>query len=349
MTLAVYAGWNRFSTKARDRITHHSFSFGPHLDPANLGFGPMICHNDDRIDPGGGYPDHPHTDLEIVTWVLEGLLLHTDDRGNTEALRPGDVQVMSAGSGVRHSEMADAASGPTRFLQTWITPDEPGTAPGWRTEHAEPGPGLTEIVGGAGLPIGTRGASLRIARLAPRDDGPAARGRPPARLRRRRLGPPARPAGGGRRRREADRRARRHLRGNRGNRAARLVLQQMTLRAAGSTETVAGSAGGAGSTPRPSPVTTHGHRRPLPQARRPHEQDGRHHHRRRQAHDLSPMAQDAVDAAVGAGLAAGPCVTATTALLGAAPRAELARLEQPAVWYAASVPTPASCSTPRAP
>ena len=167
MTLAVYAGWNRFSTSAPDRVTHHSFSFGPHLDPANLGFGPMICHNDDRIDPGGGYPDHPHTDLEIVTWVLEGVLLHTDDRGNTEALRPGDVQVMSAGSGVRHSEMADAASGVTRFLQTWITPDDPGTAPGWRTERVEPGPGLTDVVGDHGLPIGTRGASLRIARLSP--------------------------------------------------------------------------------------------------------------------------------------------------------------------------------------
>ncbi|MCW2834402.1 MAG: yhhW 3 [Nocardioides sp.] len=165
MPMTIHAGPHRFTTAEPGRITHHSFSFGPHYDPANLGFGPMICHNDDRVDPGGGYPDHPHADLEIVTWVLEGVLLHTDDHGNTEALRPGDVQVMSAGSGVRHSEIADAASGPTRFLQTWIAPDEPGTTPTWHTEHVEPGPGLTAVVGEGGLSIGTRGASLRIARL----------------------------------------------------------------------------------------------------------------------------------------------------------------------------------------
>lgn len=167
MSTAVYAGSNRFSTTADDRLTRHSFSFGPHYDPANLGFGPMICHNDDQLAPGGGYPDHPHADLEIVTWVLDGVLLHTDDAGNTEELRPGDVQVMSAGAGIRHAEMADRQSGPTRFLQTWITPDEAGKPPRWRSEHVEPGPGLTTVVGEHGLRIGTRGASLGIARLAP--------------------------------------------------------------------------------------------------------------------------------------------------------------------------------------
>ncbi len=148
-----------------DRLTRHSFSFGRHYDPANLGFGPMICHNDDLLEPGGGYPDHPHADLEIVTWVLDGVLRHTDDRGHRDELRPGDVQVMSAGSGIRHAEMADAASGPTRFVQTWITPDEARTPPRWRTEHVQPGPGLTRVVGPSALAIGTRGASLDIARL----------------------------------------------------------------------------------------------------------------------------------------------------------------------------------------
>jgi len=166
MTLAVYAGSRRFSSSEPDRLTRHSFSFGPHYDPANLGFGPMICHNDDQLEPGGGYPDHPHADLEIVTWVIEGVLLHTDDRGNTEELRPGDVQVMSAGSGLRHAEMADAASGPTRFLQTWVGPDEPATPPSWRSERVDPGQGLTIVVGPGGLPIGTSGASLAVARLA---------------------------------------------------------------------------------------------------------------------------------------------------------------------------------------
>lgn len=167
MTLALYAGSSRFTTTGSDRLTRHSFSFGEHYDPANLGFGPMICHNDDLLDPGGGYPDHPHADLEIVTWVLDGVLLHTDDAGNTEELRAGDVQVMSAGSGIRHAEIADAHSGPTRFLQTWITPDESGTPPSWRSEHVDPGPGLTTVVGDTALSIGTRGASLSIARLRP--------------------------------------------------------------------------------------------------------------------------------------------------------------------------------------
>lgn len=167
MTLAVYAGSSRSSSSEPGRLTRHSFSFGPHYDPANLGFGPMICHNDDRLEPGGGYPDHAHSGLEIVTWVLDGVLLHTDDRGNTDELRPGDVQVMSAGSGLRHSEIADVASGPTRFLQTWITPDEGDTTASWRSEHVDPGPGLTTVVGSGGLPIGTSGAGLAIARLAP--------------------------------------------------------------------------------------------------------------------------------------------------------------------------------------
>jgi len=168
MTTALYAGWNRFTTTAENRTTRHSFSFGEHYDPANVGFGPMVCHNDDVLAPGGGYPDHPHAGLEIVTWVLDGVLLHTDDAGNTEELRPGDVQVMSAGSGIRHAEIADAHSGPTRFLQTWIRPDEAGTPPSWRSEHVDPGPGLTTVVGGQesqALTIGTRGASLSIARL----------------------------------------------------------------------------------------------------------------------------------------------------------------------------------------
>ncbi len=167
MTLALYGGSSRFTTTAPGRVTLNSFSFGQHYDPANLGFGPMICHNDDVVQPGEGYREHPHSDLEIVTWVLDGVLLHTDSWGNTERLEPGDVQVMSAGSGLRHAEMADAASGPTRFLQTWLRPDEPGVPPTWRSEQAAPGPGLTTVVGSGALPIGTRGASLTIARLQP--------------------------------------------------------------------------------------------------------------------------------------------------------------------------------------
>lgn len=166
---ALYAGSHRFVTRAPGRATRHSFSFGEHYDPANLGFGPLVCHNDDLLSPAGGYPDHPHADLEIVTWVLDGVLLHTDSRGNTTPLQPGDVQVMSAGSGIRHAEIADRASGPTRFIQAWVRPDEPGLPPTWRHEHVEPDSGLTEVVGADGLSIGTAGARFLVARLAAGD------------------------------------------------------------------------------------------------------------------------------------------------------------------------------------
>jgi len=164
MSRTLYPGSRRFSTRAADRTTHHSFSFGPHYDPANLGFGPLVCHNDDLLVPGGGYPDHPHTDLEIVTWVLEGALVHTDSTGARTVVEPGQVQVVGAGSGIRHSEIAD---GPTRFVQAWVTPDEPGLPPRHALVDAEPVPGvLVPVAGGGGGPdVRTTGASLHVARV----------------------------------------------------------------------------------------------------------------------------------------------------------------------------------------
>lgn len=168
MAATVYAGWQRFSTHEADRVTRHSFSFGQHYDPANLGFGPLVCHNDDLLQPGGGYPDHPHRDLEIVTWVLSGVLLHTDSTGHTSPIGPGTVQAMSAGSGIRHAEVADPASGPTRFVQAWVRPDSPGGSPVHDTLAVDlDGPGLVPVAGAGGLPIRTTGASLQVARLAP--------------------------------------------------------------------------------------------------------------------------------------------------------------------------------------
>lgn len=162
----MYAGSRRFGTRRPDRTTRHSFSFGEHYDPANLGFGPLVCHNDDLLLPGGGYPDHPHADLEIVTWVLDGVLLHTDPAGRTTPLTPGTVAVTSAGSGIRHAEVGDPAAGPTRFLQCWVRPDEPGTPP--RHTLADPALGtgaLVPVVGAGALPLGTAGARLDVARL----------------------------------------------------------------------------------------------------------------------------------------------------------------------------------------
>jgi redox-sensitive bicupin YhaK (pirin superfamily) len=164
MARTLYPGSARFSTETGDRTTRHSFAFGPHYDPTNLGFGPLLCHNDDLLAPGGGYPDHPHTDLEIVTWVLEGGLVHTDSTGTRTVVRPGTVQVLGAGSGIRHSEIGD---GPTRFLQAWVRPDEPGLAP--RQVLADAGlqtGALVPVAGGAGGPeVRTAGAALHVALL----------------------------------------------------------------------------------------------------------------------------------------------------------------------------------------
>ena len=120
----------RAVTRAEGRTTWHSFSFGAHYDPQNTGFEALVAHNDEQLPPGTGYPDHPHADLEIVTWVLTGALRHTSTTGSG-VLGPGQVQRLRAGSGVVHAEVADGAE-PTRFLQAWIRPDEPGLRPDYR-------------------------------------------------------------------------------------------------------------------------------------------------------------------------------------------------------------------------
>ena len=99
----------RFRTDAEGRTTWHSFSFGAHYDPGNVGFGSLVAHNDELLPPGTGYPDHPHTDLEIVTWVLSGALRHRSTAGSG-SIGPGQVQRLSYGSGVVHSEVADSAA-----------------------------------------------------------------------------------------------------------------------------------------------------------------------------------------------------------------------------------------------
>jgi len=167
MTVALYAGSDRSSEAVRGRLTRHSFSFGPHFDPTNLGFGPLVCHNDDELAPGAGYPDHPHSELEIVTWVLEGALVHTDSTGARHVLEAGRAQVLSAGTGICHSEVADARSGDCRFVQAWLAPSAPGATPAYvRGEAPQPASGLVEVAGGDGLPIGTTGARLLVARLS---------------------------------------------------------------------------------------------------------------------------------------------------------------------------------------
>jgi len=178
---------DRFATRLGWLDSKHSFSFGRHQDDRNTHHGLLLVNNDDIVTPGAGFETHPHRDMEIVTWVLQGSLVHQDSEGNTGVIYPGLAQRMSAGTGILHSEKNDAWRAgvgdvhqePVRFIQMWVPPDEAGIRPGYeQLEIADDvlRGGLVPVASGmpqhaddAAIRIKNRFAALHAARLGADD------------------------------------------------------------------------------------------------------------------------------------------------------------------------------------
>lgn len=173
---------DRFRTRTDWLDSRHSFSFGRHYDPANVGYGLLVAHNQDMLRAGTGFPAHPHRDLEIVTWVLRGSLVHRDSAGYSGVVRPGLAQRMSAGAGVLHSESNDSwrlggprHSQPVHLVQMWVVPDHSGVPPGYEQREVDADllrGGLVTVASGRpqhdpAVRIGNRSAALHVARLRP--------------------------------------------------------------------------------------------------------------------------------------------------------------------------------------
>jgi len=129
--------------------SRHTFSFGDYVDPRHMGFGPLRVINDDRVEPDGGFGTHGHRDMEILSWILEGELQHRDSLGTGSVIRPGEVQIMSAGTGIQHSEFNPSPLEPVHFLQIWIVPERQGLPPRYDQQVVALDPGTLRLIAGA--------------------------------------------------------------------------------------------------------------------------------------------------------------------------------------------------------
>lgn len=183
-TVDVRRAEDRFSSQFGWLDSKHSFSFGHHFDQANTHHGLLLVNNDDVVDAGTGFDTHPHRDMEIVTWVLDGSLVHQDSTGHNGIIYPGLAQRMSAGRGIMHSEKNDSwrLSGdthrdPVHFVQMWVVPDEDGITPGYEQleiDHELLSGGLVPVASGmdkhdgeSAIRIKNKFAALYAARLQP--------------------------------------------------------------------------------------------------------------------------------------------------------------------------------------
>lgn len=144
MRIDVRPSSARFVTRSDWLESRHSFSYGAHYDPANVGFARLVAHNDDLLQPGGGFSDHPHRGVEIITWVVAGALRHTDDHGGSGIVSPGVVQRLRTSDGVVHSEV-NAADGITRYIQMWVMPDDEKPA-AYDVAEVSPGEGEFALI-----------------------------------------------------------------------------------------------------------------------------------------------------------------------------------------------------------
>ena len=173
-TIDVRRADSRYKTRTGWLDSHHSFSFGQHYHPHNTHHGLLLVSNDDVVKPGSGFMTHPHQDMEIITWVLDGELEHQDTLGNKDVIYPGLAQRMSAGTGIWHSEMNPSGSTPVHFVQMWVLPDTERIDPGYEqldiNLELDKG-GLVPIASGRGhasaISIRQAGATLWGGRLNP--------------------------------------------------------------------------------------------------------------------------------------------------------------------------------------